>query len=180
MILNLSFYALRVAAAVLCISLLGFGALHASSEQTSLPKPIGDVLLTIKGGPISNTGDVAVLDRAILEQLPQVKIVTSTIWTEGELEFTGPTLASVLQLVGGSEMAVTATALNNYSVTISPDLITAEAPIIAHRLNGEPFGVRQNGPLWIIFPYDSDEKFRSEPTYAASIWQLALITLSAK
>lgn len=154
--------------------------LHASGPQTSLPAPTGEILLKIEGSPVFNQGEaVAALDRSILEQLPQMKIVTSTIWTEGELEFSGPTLEAVLQMVGGSGMTVTATALNNYSVNISPDLITATAPIIAHKLNGEPFGVRQNGPLWIVFPYDSDEKYRSERTYAASIWQLALITLSA-
>jgi len=32
--------------------------------------------------------------------------------------------------------------------------------------------VREKGPLWVIYPYDSDAKFRTEVIYSRSIWQL--------
>jgi hypothetical protein len=31
--------------------------------------------------------------------------------------------------------------------------------------------VRDKGPLWVIYPYDSDD-YRSEVIYSRSIWQL--------
>jgi len=33
-------------------------------------------------------------------------------------------------------------------------------------------GLREKGPLWVIYPYDSDAKFRTEVIYSRSIWQL--------
>lgn len=35
--------------------------------------------------------------------------------------------------------------------------------------------VRDKGPLWVIYPYDSDPALQSEVTYARSIWQLVRI-----
>jgi len=31
--------------------------------------------------------------------------------------------------------------------------------------------------LWVVFPYDLDEKYKSEVTYAYSIWQLQRLTV---
>jgi hypothetical protein len=38
--------------------------------------------------------------------------------------------------------------------------------------------VREKGPIWMIFPYDSVEAFRTEQTYARSIWQLDRIAVT--
>jgi hypothetical protein len=32
--------------------------------------------------------------------------------------------------------------------------------------------LREKGPLWVIYPYDSDPAYRTEETYSRSIWQL--------
>ena len=53
-------------------------------------------------------------------------------------------------------------------------------PIIATRFDGNPFSVRENGPLWLIFPYDRDEEFRRDRIYAVSVWQLVQITEMAE
>ncbi len=45
-------------------------------------------------------------------------------------------------------------------------------PIIAYLLNGEEMSIRDKGPLWVIYPFDSDADFRSEVVFSRSIWQL--------
>ncbi|CAN0586856.1 unnamed protein product, partial [Ectocarpus sp. 12 AP-2014] len=47
-----------------------------------------------------------------------------------------------------------------------------DGPIIAYLSNGKPMSVREKGPLWIVYPYDSDPKFQTEVIYSRSIWQL--------
>jgi hypothetical protein len=32
--------------------------------------------------------------------------------------------------------------------------------------------VREKGPLWIVYPYDKNEKFQTEEIYARSVWSL--------
>jgi hypothetical protein len=44
--------------------------------------------------------------------------------------------------------------------------------MIAFRMNGAPMSVRDKGPLWIVYPYDSDPRFQTEIIYSRSIWQL--------
>jgi hypothetical protein len=45
-------------------------------------------------------------------------------------------------------------------------------PIVAYLMNGEEMSIRDKGPLWVIYPYDSDADFRSEVVFTRSIWQL--------
>jgi hypothetical protein len=33
--------------------------------------------------------------------------------------------------------------------------------------------VRDKGPLWVVYPYDSKPDYQSELIYVRSIWQLA-------
>ena len=53
--------------------------------------------------------------------------------------------------------------------SVMPDLLLA---LLAFERNGKPMSVREKGPLWIVYPYDSDAKFQSEVYYSRSIWQL--------
>lgn len=112
-----------------------------------------------------------------LSALPQISFTTSTLWTEGEIEFSGPALLDVLDAAGlsGDWEAIRLTALNDYSVTMERSLIEPMAPIVANRMNGTPFSVRDKGPLWVMFPFDQDIRFRSESYFALSIWQLSRI-----
>jgi hypothetical protein len=32
--------------------------------------------------------------------------------------------------------------------------------------------LREKGPLWIIYPFDSSPEYQTELTYSRSIWQL--------
>ena len=53
--------------------------------------------------------------------------------------------------------------------------ITESTPILANRIDGESFSVRQKGPLWVIFPFDQNPEFQSEEIFALSVWQVKRI-----
>ena len=135
--------------------------------------PAGEVILTISG-TIANTnadGKLA-LDRALLESLPQHEFATTTIWTEGVITFRGVLLRDLLQAVGAKGATVALTALNDYRISMPAADVTATGPMLAYLMNGAPMSVRQKGPVWLVYPYDADPAFRTEQTYARSIWQL--------
>jgi len=127
-------------------------------------------LLTIA----SNAGEV-VLSRADLESLPQQKFATTTIWTPGVLTFSGPPLRTVLATAGIETGRVELIAINDYRVVVRVDDLGPEVPILATRLDGEAFSRREKGPLWLVYPYDSDPAFQNELVYARSIWQIVRI-----
>lgn len=115
---------------------------------------------------------VAEFDLAALDNLPQTKFMTTTIWTEGPIEFSGPSLRSILESVGTNYDSVTAVALNDYSMDISIEGVGSKYPIVATRMNGDTFSIRQRGPLWIVYPYDQRNEFKTEIIYSKSVWQL--------
>lgn len=150
-----------------------------SSVLADLSAPKGPPLLTMTGAVgETNVGEAAVFDRAMLEALPSQTIVTTTIWTDGPQEFTGVPLAALLEAVGAEGQTLSATAINDYAVAIPVAEITQDAPLVAYELNGETMSVRDKGPLWIVYPYDSEPAYQSEVIYARSIWQLDRIVVS--
>ncbi|MDO9640620.1 MAG: oxidoreductase [Pseudotabrizicola sp.] len=148
---------------------LSAGALIAAGgrPQTARAQAVDPILLTVHG-----VGRLQVMRLADLDALPQQKFTTSTIWTTTETEFSGPALVEVLELSGLLGQPLRLKAANDYSIQLPPQMIETMAPIVATRINGQTFGLRDRGPLWLVFPYDADSRFRTERTFAASIWQL--------
>ena len=68
--------------------------------------------------------------------------------------------------------SISAVAINDYSVDIPVSDAEEGGPIIAYAMDGQPMSRRDKGPLWVIYPYSSSSKFRSEVIYSRSIWQL--------
>ena len=108
----------------------------------------------------------------MLDSLPQTTFSTTTIWTRGSVSFSGPSLMSVLDWVEAEPGRITASAANEYSITLSPDTVDQQFPILATRKNGQPFSLRDSGPIWLVYPYDSDEKYSNDLIYSQSVWQL--------
>ena len=133
----------------------------------------GENLLEIQPG---KTGMDIRLDRAAIETLPQIDFQTTTIWTDGTHHFSGPSLLSVLRAAGIVDGVVSLRAANDYSVEIPVAELTENAPIIASRIDGKPFDLREKGPLWLVYPYDSSPDYQSETVYSRSLWQLVAIS----
>lgn len=141
---------------------------HHAALSDMAPK---GTLLVVTG----EDGHSANFDLAALEALPQVHFATRTIWTEGVTEFSGPPLRAVLERAGIAVGTLELWAINDYMAVLDMDQLDKTYPIIATRVDGATFSARDNGPLWVVYPYDADEEFRSEEAYASSVWQLVRI-----
>lgn len=158
-----------IAAAALLVA----AGLSCPTAAAELPEPRGEVVLTVTGAiDRTNAEGAARFDRAMLRALPATRYRTGTIWTEGTHEFEGVLLGDLLDAVGASGDTVRATALNEYAITIPVDGEDEDSALVAYEMNGREMSVRNKGPLWIVYPYDSDPDFRTEMIYARSIWQL--------
>lgn len=141
----------------------------------ALAEEPANILLTVTAAD----GSQHEFDRAALDALPQISFTTTTIWTEGATTFAGPALRTVLEKSGIHGGEVYLLALNDYAIDVDWSKIDDQAPIIATRINGATFGVRENGPLWVIYPFDSNIRFQDEMIYASSVWQLIAINAVA-
>lgn len=152
---------------------IGILAICGPAFATELDEPRGIVVLTISGDvPTTNVDQTAQFDLEMLMAMPKAEYQTSTIWTEGIKSFVGVPLKALLASVGVTTGSTAATAINDYAVDIPLESLTDEAPIIAYEMDGSQLSVRQKGPLWVVYPYDSDVDFQSEVIYSRSIWQL--------
>lgn len=121
----------------------------------------------------TNADGAAQFDLAMLQALEPVTVKTSTIWTDGPQEFVGVSLARLMQEVGAHGTMIAASALNDYTVQIPMTDAVEGGAVLAYSANGQELSVRDKGPLWVIYPYDSSKDFQSEVIYARSIWQVA-------
>lgn len=143
-----------------------------------LPTPTGEVLLSIDGAiTVTNDGDRAIFDRDMLGALGPVTVETTTIWTEGVQTFTGVPLVRLMAAVGATGDSLTARAINDYAISIPSEDWIEDGPIVAYLNNGAVMPLREKGPLWIVYPYDSAPRFQTEVTFSRSIWQLDRLTV---
>ncbi|WP_372530086.1 oxidoreductase [Hyphomonas atlantica] len=153
-----------------CLATLMASAPAAAFEMRA---PTEEVVLVFSGEiAVTNQGDTAAFDRAMLEELGGDIIVTSTIWTHGVLEFEGVRLSKLAELLGIESGVFVGFAINDYSVEIPVSDAFDYQPIIAYKRDGKFMSVRDKGPLWIIYPYDLDPATNTELIFSRSIWQL--------
>ncbi|MBK1714024.1 hypothetical protein [Rubrivivax gelatinosus] len=147
-----------------------------SAPASALDAPLGKVVLTLTGRVLSpNFGARADFDMAMLEHLPQTSFVTRTPWYAQARRFTGPLLRDVLASASARGSQLRAIALNDYWVDIPYDDVARHDVIVARLLDERPMAVRDKGPLFVIYPFDSDETLRSPVYYSRSAWQLRTI-----
>jgi hypothetical protein len=168
----------RISNALAALAAVALLALAQPAAAASLPLPTGPVLLTVEGAIDAGNGRHEVkFDRAMLKALPATEFRTRTIWTDGVQTFTGISLKDLLDRLGVHSGSLSAAAINDYAVNIPVSDAAKGGPIIAYAMNGKPMSVREKGPLWIVYPYDSKAAYRSEVIYSRSIWQLVRITV---
>ena len=110
-----------------------------------------------------------------IKAMGRTEISTATPWTDGVQHFTGITGAEFVKSLKVTGGAVTAIAANDYQVTIPWDVLASDSTLIAYERNGEPMSVRDKGPLWIVFPFDSDAKYLTATYKSYSIWSLTSV-----
>jgi hypothetical protein len=144
--------------------------------ETDLGTPVSDPILTFSGGiSHANDGDQAQFDRAMIDQLPQHAVRTSSPWYDGPRTFEGPLLRDVLAAVGAEGSQLRVVALNDYAAEIPfEDAMTYDL-VLATSVDGEPLSIRERGPLWIMYPYDDHAELQAEVYYGRAVWQVRSI-----
>lgn len=161
---------------------LGAGVAVALLSSTvsagGLAAPEGRVVLTFSGQiGQTNQGKTAVFDMAALEALPQHSFTTHTPWFDRPVKFTGPLLADLLVAVKAQGKTIRATAINDYTISIPLADAQMHGVIVARLLDDQPMAVRDKGPLFVIYPFDSKAELRTSVYYERSIWQLKRMTI---
>jgi hypothetical protein len=152
-------------------------ALPAASH--ALEAPEGAVVLTLTGRVRhTNRQAAAQFDMAMLEKLPQTSFTTRTPWYSQARKFTGPLLRDVLAAAGSQGSQLRALALNDYRVEIPADDAQRFDVIVARLLDDKPMPVRDKGPLFIIYPFDSQAALRNAVYFSRCAWQLHAIEVA--
>ncbi|MCG7392981.1 molybdopterin-dependent oxidoreductase [Microvirga sp. ACRRW] len=163
-----------LAAFIAFIGLSGSG----TAEAETLPAPKQRPILTVSGNiSVTNQGNTAVFDRAMLEAVGTVSFETETPWYSERVKFEGVPLSKLMQHLGAKGEHIVVTALNDYSSDIPFTDITKYNVILATKQNGQYMSVRDKGPLFVVYPFDSDPELKHQTYYGRSVWQVSKITV---
>lgn len=155
---------------------LGLAAGASAVSAWALDAPTGVVVLTL-GGRVRNTNDGrrAQFDMPMLEALPQQSLSMRTPWYAQSRRFTGPLMRDVLMAAGAQGTVLKLIALNDYVVEMPFDDPQRHDVIIARLIDDKPLTVRDKGPLFVVYPFDSRPELRTAVYYSRSAWQLRTI-----
>jgi hypothetical protein len=146
------------------------------SRGDTLVAPTEKPILTVTGRiTATNRDGVAEFDRGMLEALGTASFETTTPWFDGPVKFEGVPMTALLARVGASGERLRVVALNDYSSEIPIEDFAQYGVIMALKRNGEYMPVRDKGPLFIVYPYDSVPELKSQKFYSRSVWQVKRI-----
>lgn len=141
-----------------------------------LASPSGPVILTVTGNiSRNNDGGTARFDAAMLNALPSRSATMETPWTAGTVTFEGPLFGELLEAVGARGTRLVVRALNDYSAEVPIGDARSLATMLAMRMNGETMSVRDKGPLFLIYPFDTNPELYNEKYFSRSVWQISEI-----
>jgi hypothetical protein len=148
------------------------------ASRATIEAPKQTPILTVSGRiKVTNGDGVARFDRAMLEAIGMQRIDTTTPWHQGTVRFEGVPLARLMQIVGAEGDRVSVVALNDYSSEIPMEDFAKYGVILALKRDGEYMPVRDKGPLFVIYPYDSSPELKHQKFYSRSVWQVAKIVV---
>ncbi|CEP37303.1 MULTISPECIES: molybdopterin-dependent oxidoreductase [Halomonadaceae] len=149
-----------------------------STHAIALEAPEGPVMLVVSGKVGQpNVGDEAHFDKAMLEALGQHETVTRTPWHDGLMRFSGPLGRAILEAAGAEGANVRVIALNEYAATVPLSDFEHYDVILAMQANGEVLRIRDQGPLFVIYPFDKHPELLNEEIFSRSVWQVARIDI---
>jgi len=129
----------------------------------------------LAGGTLTMTKSDGASVKVSMEQLmemPATEFYTSTPWTNGVQKFRGVSFDLLFETYGMDADTVRVSALNDYNVMVPSSVLRRDGAILAYQLNDAEMSVREKGPFWVIFPYDTDVRFQTDTYWAYSVWQV--------
>ena len=169
---------LRSALRFLAVSLFGAVVIAAAAGAgaASLPEPTDKPILTVTGKiGVTNKDGTAQFDRAMLEALGRASFSTSTPWYKEPVMFEGVPLAKLMDAVGATGDRIVSVGLNDYSAEMPMEDARKLGVILALKRDGIYMTVRDKGPIFIIYPFDSNPDLKMQKYYSRSVWQVARI-----
>lgn len=164
----------RSVAGGLIAAVTGLPRRAAAANLPPLPLPTGKPILTISGAiTVHNRGDKAVFDRPMIEALGWSSFRTRTPWYDTTVQFEGVLMQKLLQEVGATGKTVVVTALNDYTTQIPIADFSRFGVLLALKRNGAYMPISDKGPLFIVYPFDSDPDLQRQTYYSRSAWQVA-------
>jgi hypothetical protein len=155
-----------------------FGILSSPEKASALGSPKGTPILEIAGSiQEKNSGNLAVFDREMLESMGLQTIVTTTPWDSGPVRFEGVPLSKLMAAVKAQGKTARVLALNDYVTLIPVEDFAKHNVILALKRDGKYMPIRDKGPLFVIYPFDSDPALQSQVYYARSAWQVKRIEI---
>lgn len=146
-------------------------AVGATPRAPAADLPAGEVLLTISGRVGKpNYGVQAVFDRAMLAALPQRDFTTWTPWYPQPRRFAGPRLIEVLKSVQAAGSSLRVSATNEYQAEVPWTDLPAYDPVLATSIDGRVLGLRDKGPIFMIYDFDTYPDLRRETYFARCVW----------
>lgn len=148
---------------------VAFAALAARPAFAEAP------ILTVSGAVADGASRSFTL--ADLEAQPRIAFTTKTPWHAGPTAFEGIGIDRFLDLVGAKGTKLRLIALNDYMAEIEIADIKGLGGILAYREDGNVMPISDKGPLFVVFPFDSDERLQQQSVYARCVWQLTTIEI---
>ncbi|MCF8480577.1 MAG: hypothetical protein K9H25_09110 [Rhodospirillum sp.] len=115
--------------------------------------------------------DVHILDLSELNSFVQTEITTTTPWTE-RATYSGPLVHEVLKRLGLTGATITAVGADGYRADYSWSEGEKYQPILATTRNGASMPFREQGPIWLLFPFDDTPAIRNDEWYFRAVWQV--------
>lgn len=154
------------------------GLVARPTRARALPVSQERTILTVSGRiGTHNEGDVVRFDRSMLETLGMQGFATTTPWYDGLTRFDGILMRTLLRSVAASGSRVIATALNDYTTNIPIADLDQYDVLLALKRNGAYMPVRDKGPLFIVYPFDSDKVLQSQTYYGRCAWQVSQLAI---
>jgi hypothetical protein len=158
------------------LATVAVGIAARAGAQPALSAPSGAVVLSVRGRiGRTNRAQQADFDMPMLQALAQQHVTTKTPWYKQARKFSGPLLRDVLARVGAQGATLRLTALNDYRIDVPIDDARRFDVVLARAIDDRPITVRERGPLFVIYPFDSDPALRNALYYSRSVWQLKTI-----
>lgn len=116
--------------------------------------------------------------RAELKEMTQTSYRTSTEWTDGSPEFSGPLARDVIASVGvGDATVAVMTAANDYAIEVPIHELMEYDVILATSVDGKRLSLRDKGPIWVMYPRDQHKELQDPMFNGRLIWQMVRIEL---
>lgn len=150
----------------------------AMATEDTLPRPVSLTPLDATQEVLRVAGEQGDKSYSLsrIEALGLYRVNTTTFWPEDDGTYEGVLLADLLADAGLSEAsAIRILALDGFSQVMPREDWERWPVLLATRRDGRPMGVRDKGPLRIIYPRDADPRLSDSVYRLRWVWLIDTI-----